>query len=228
MNPQQFIDKWRNSTLKERSAAQEHFIDLCRLLEQPTPAAADPDGSWFTFEKGASKTGGGEGWAGVWRRGCFAWEYKGKRKDLNAAFTQLQRYAIALENPPLLVVSDMDTTIIHTNFTNTVQEIHTIPLEDLERHEVRQKLTWLFTDPEQFRPGITRAHITSQAAEAFAGIAQRLREQGHDGKRVAHFINKLLFSMFAEDIGLLPTANCMAIDTSNTHCNRLDRLNYAD
>jgi hypothetical protein len=79
MTPQQFIAKWRNSTLKESAAAQEHFIDLCRLVGQQTPAEAAPDGSWFTFEKGASKTGGGEGWADVWQRGCFAWEYKGKR-----------------------------------------------------------------------------------------------------------------------------------------------------
>ena len=39
MTPYQFIDKWRASELKERSlAAQEHFIDLCRLLDEPTPA----------------------------------------------------------------------------------------------------------------------------------------------------------------------------------------------
>jgi len=205
MTPQQFINKWRSSTLKESAAAQEHFIDLCRLVGQQTPAEADPDGSWFTFEKGAAKTGGGEGWADVWRRGCFAWEYKGKRKDLNAAFAQLQRYAIALENPPLLVVSDMDTIIIHTNFTNTVQQIHTIALEEIERPETLNLLRRLFTDPESFRPGVTREAVTAQAAEAFASLAQRLRDQGHDGHRVAHFINKLLFSMFAEDIGLLPS-----------------------
>ena len=42
---------------------QEHFIDLCRLLGQPTPAEADPEGTWYTFEKGATKQSGGEGWA---------------------------------------------------------------------------------------------------------------------------------------------------------------------
>jgi type II restriction/modification system DNA methylase subunit YeeA len=205
MTPQQFISKWRSSTLKESAASQEHFIDLCRLVGQQTPAEADPDGSWFTFEKGATKTGGGEGWADVWRRGCFAWEYKGKRKDLKAAFVQLQRYAIALENPPLLVVSDMDTIITYTNFTNTVQQIHTVALEEIERPDALDHLQRLFTDPESFRPGVTREYVTAQAAEAFAGIAQRFRDQGHDGHRVAHFINKLLFSMFAEDIGLLPS-----------------------
>ena len=61
MTAREFIAKWKASTLKERSAAQEHFIDLCRLLGHPTPAEADPTGEHFTFERGATKTGGGEG-----------------------------------------------------------------------------------------------------------------------------------------------------------------------
>lgn len=204
MTASQFIKKWKASTLKERSASQEHFIDLCRLISHPTPAEADPTGEHFTFERGASKTGGGEGWADVWKKGCFAWEYKGKHRDLNVAFAQIQRYAIALENPPLLVVSDMETIIIHTNWTNTVQNIHTIVIEDLEKPDVRQKLVWLFTEPERFKPGTTREMVTARAAESFASLAQRLHGQGYTSRRVAHFINKLLFSMFAEDIGILP------------------------
>jgi type II restriction/modification system DNA methylase subunit YeeA len=90
-----------------RSGAQGHFIALCRLLGIPSPTEADPHGDWFAFEKGAKKTGGGDGWADVWRRHCFAWEYKGKHRDLKAALRQLQQYALALENPPLLIVSDI-------------------------------------------------------------------------------------------------------------------------
>ena len=85
MTPQDFVAKWRASTLKERSAAQEHFIDLCRLLGHPTPAEADPAGTSFTFEAGVAKLKGGQGWADVWKRGFFAWEYKGKHADLTAA-----------------------------------------------------------------------------------------------------------------------------------------------
>ena len=44
---------------------------------------------------------GGDGWADVWKRHYFAWEYKGKRANLDAAFEQLRQYALALENPPL-------------------------------------------------------------------------------------------------------------------------------
>jgi len=38
------------STLRERSASQSHFNDLCELLEVPKPTDVDPDGSWFTFD----------------------------------------------------------------------------------------------------------------------------------------------------------------------------------
>ncbi len=54
LTPQEFVAKWRQTTLKERSAAQEHFLDLCHLIGHPTPAEADPTGSIFTFEAGAA------------------------------------------------------------------------------------------------------------------------------------------------------------------------------
>ncbi len=62
------------------------------------------------------------------KKGLLGWEFKGKNKDLNSAYAQLQRYAVALENPPLLVVSDMETFVIHTNFTNTVHEYKVLTL----------------------------------------------------------------------------------------------------
>ncbi len=106
MTPEAFIEKWQKSELKERSAPQSHFNDLCTLMGEQTPTDADQSGEWFCFEKGARKTGGGDGWADVWKKGHFGWEYKGPGKDLNKAYAQLQRYAVALENPPLLIVSD--------------------------------------------------------------------------------------------------------------------------
>ena len=53
MTPHEFITKWRASELKERSASQEHFIDLCRLLGEPPPVEADPTGETYCFERGA-------------------------------------------------------------------------------------------------------------------------------------------------------------------------------
>jgi len=204
MTPQDFITKWRNVELKERTASQSHFNDLCALLDIADPITADGKGEWFTFEKGASKSSGGEGWADVWRKGCFAWEYKGPRKDLDKAFSQLLQYSVALENPPLLIVSDMDRIRIHTNWTNTVQEVHEFTLEDLVDGQVREKLKRAFTDPEAFKPSKTRQALTEETAREFAGLAQRLRDRGHEAHQVAHFVNQLVFCMFAEDVGLLP------------------------
>lgn len=204
MTPAEFIKKWSNVDLKERTASQSHFNDLCRLLDIEDPTSADPKGEWFTFEKGASKTSGGEGWADVWRKNCFAWEYKGKRANLDKAFDQLLQYAIALENPPLLIVSDMHVIRLHTNWTNTVQNVHTIQLEDLTDAANRELLRNAFVDPEKLKPTKTRQLVTEQAAQNFANMAQRLRDRGNAPQEVAHFINRLVFCMFAEDVDLLP------------------------
>ena len=54
---------------------QEHFLDLCQLVGQPPPPRPTLAGAWFTLEKGAGKAGGGDGFADLWMRGHFAWEY---------------------------------------------------------------------------------------------------------------------------------------------------------
>src|SRR5688500_2280916 len=107
MDIRDFQAKWRDAQLKERSASQEHFIDLCRVFGMPTPAEADKTVSFYTFEKGAGKSAGGKGFADVWWRGRFGWEYKGTKADLAAAYQQLLQYREDLENPPLLVVCDL-------------------------------------------------------------------------------------------------------------------------
>ncbi len=43
LTPQAFVAKWRHVELKERSACQEHFIDLCHLIDHPTPDNLDDD-----------------------------------------------------------------------------------------------------------------------------------------------------------------------------------------
>ena len=204
MTPYEFITKWRASALTERSASHQHFLDLCDLLGEPKPADADPSGESYCFERGARKDSGGDGWADVWKRHHFAWEYKGKRANLDAAFEQLRQYALALENPPLLIVSDMQRFRIRTNWTNSVSRTHSFDLDDLADAATRDKLKWAFSDPERLRPGETRQSLTEQAAQSFATVAQSLRERGHDPQAVAHFVNRLVFCMFAVDVGLLP------------------------
>ena len=200
----QFIDKWRAVTLNERAVSQSHFNDLCSLLGERTPIEADPDGEWYCFERGARKDSGGGGWADVWKRGHFAWEYKTQGKDLDAAFQQLRQYALALENPPLLIVSDTRRFRIHTNWTNSVSKVHEFTIYELDDPDTRNMLKWAFSDPERLKPEQTRQELTEQAAATFAEVAQGLRDGGHDPQTVAHFVNRLVFCMFAEDVGLLP------------------------
>lgn len=204
MTPQQFIAKWQEATLSERSACQQHFLDLCDLLGQPKPADVDRDASWYCFERGVTKTEGGKGWADVWMRSHFGWEYKGKHKDLKAAYTQLLQYRESLDNPPLLVVCDLDRFEVHTNFTGTAKKVHAFDLSGLAKPENLDVLRRLFIDPESLRPGQTSRSVTEQAAELFGKLADGLRSRGVPAPTAAHFLMRLMFCMFAEDIELLP------------------------
>ena len=203
LTPQDFVRKWRASTLKERSAAQEHFIDLCHLIGHETPGS-DATGERFTFEAGSSKQKGGQGWADVWKRGFFAWEYKGKHANLEKAYQQLLQYRESLQNPPLLVVSDLESIVIHTNFTNTVKQQITLTLDDLLTPTGLKCLRGIFENPDAFKAPQTTAQVTEAAAREFARLAELLRKWGEDPQITAHFLIRLLFCLFAEDIGLLP------------------------
>jgi hypothetical protein len=231
MTPAEFQNKWSAYKGKESSAYQEHFNDLCRLLGHPTPADADPTGEEdFCFQKYVLKdsellglvaeTPLRRGFADVWKRNAFAWEYKGKDRDLDAAYTQLLRYREALLNPPLLVVCDFQTFIIRTNFNGTVQKTYTLTLADLADKRQLQLLRDLFFHPESLKPGQTTEHITEELAARIAEVARSLQGRESieyaDAKtrkelnfaqrknlRIARFLNRLIFCYFAEDTGLL-------------------------
>lgn len=203
MTPLQFVDKWRPVTLTERAAAQSHFLDLCRLFDHPTPIEADPKGEWFTFEKGVHKSGGGKGFADVWMRSCFAWEYKKKHRDLDAALGQLARYALALESPPLHIVCDTDRFRIVTAYTNSAPRSYDLSLEEMLDPKKRGWLEAAFRDPRKLKPGADRADLTKEAADRFSTLALRLQGKGHGTEDVGHFVNRLVFLFFAEDVGLL-------------------------
>ncbi|MGH8598486.1 MAG: type IIL restriction-modification enzyme MmeI, partial [Gammaproteobacteria bacterium] len=173
----------------------------------------DATGAEYTFEKGVTKTGGasrvaaGErGFADVWWRGKFAWEYKrkGKYRDLNEAYRQLCQYREALENPPLLIVSDITRTEIHTNFTGTAKAVYSVELAKLAEPESLDLLRRVFTNPDSFKPKKTTDAVTKEIAEQVATIARSLRQFGNDAHAVAHFLMKCMFCLFAEDVELLP------------------------
>ncbi|MDR0735680.1 MAG: class I SAM-dependent DNA methyltransferase, partial [Zoogloeaceae bacterium] len=200
MTPEAFIARWRDNDLSERAGAQAHFDDLCDLLGVEKPR--DPES--YCFERGAKKAGGGEGWADVWKRGCFGWENKKPGRDLKAALKQLTDYALNLENPPLLVVCDREIIEIHTAFTGYPDEVTSIRLEDLADAAAREKLRWVFVAPERLRPQKSSAAITEEVAGQFARLAEAMRGRGAEGQRVAHFLMQCLFCMFAEDEEILP------------------------
>src|SRR4029078_3352306 len=98
-------------------------------------------------------TGGGV----VGMRARFGWEYKGKKKDLAAAYQQLLQYREDLENPPLLVVCDLQRFEVHTNFTGPARRFYLFTLADLDTPQPTlssalpslEVLRALFTEPER-------------------------------------------------------------------------------
>ena len=205
MTPYAFAGKWRNVQQKESAVSREHFIDLCRMLDQPTPAEADPHGYAYAFERKVTKTTGGKGYADVWKRGHFAWEYKGKRANLETAYTQLLLYREDLGNPPLLTVCDLERFEIHTNFTGTPKKIHRFTLDDLEAKPATLELLYnAFVDPEKLNPKHAREYVTLEATAKIGELVQRLRARGYDAEAVARFTTRMVFALFAEDVELLP------------------------
>jgi hypothetical protein len=185
-----------------------HFIELCDVLGEQRPASEDLSGATYTFEKGGITVEGKPGFADVWKRGCFGWEYKGKHKDLDVAYNQLLKYREHLENPPLLVVCDLERFEVHTNFTNTVTQVYGFSLDDLLKNQATagcrlpplEVLRATFSNPDRLQPNRTTAEVTELAAGEFATLAESLRGRGVDPERAAHFLMRLLFCLFAEDI----------------------------
>ena len=237
MTPAEFKKKWARFSGKETAAYQEHFNDLCAMLGQPTPVEADPTANdSFCFQKrvlkdaelfrvgadGAIETDDAErGFADVWKKSCFAWEYKGKKKNLDAAYRQLLRYRESLENPPLLVVCDFDRYIVRTNFNGTVQDVHEFTNAQIDEPHNLRILRALFTNPDFLRPLQTTAQVTEALAKVIAEVAKSLQKREaseltdartraemnfakRKNLRIARFLNRIVFCFFAEDTDLLP------------------------
>ncbi|MBU1747259.1 MAG: class I SAM-dependent DNA methyltransferase, partial [Chloroflexi bacterium] len=92
----------------------------------------------------------------------------------------------------------------HTNFTNTVKRVVELALDDLLTPGGLAQLRAVFDDPTAFRAPQTPEQVTQAAAGEFARLAELLRRYGADPQQAAHFLIRLLFCLFAEDIDLLP------------------------
>jgi hypothetical protein len=149
---------------------------------------------------------------GTARRGTRSWE-----KAMTSAKHQARRYARALPDedgwPPFLVVVDVGYCLdLYADFArqgkNYVpypnQEAYRIQFEDLTDPDVRDTLRRLWTDPLSLDPTRSSTKVTRDLAEKLGQVASSLETAGHDPDRVSGFLMRCLFTMFAEDVELLP------------------------
>lgn len=206
LTPEQFVAQWGRTDLKERASAQSHFEAVCRLVGHRLPYEVDPTGDYFAYEYGVEKSGGGQGFADVFYRDHFAIEYKGKGKykDLADAYQQLLRYRENLYNPPLLVVCDIERWEIHTNWPNTEKKIYKFSNDDLLNPHYVRIVHDLFYSPDRLHPRRNTEQVTTDAARVFQQIADTMRGWKSDPDRIARFLTRLVFCLFAEDVRLLP------------------------
>ncbi|MYH64792.1 MAG: class I SAM-dependent DNA methyltransferase [Chloroflexi bacterium] len=208
MTPQEFVTKWAGTDRNESQSAQAHFLDVCKLVGVEMPGAGrTADGDIFTFEQATAKTQGSAGAADVFYEGHFAIEYKapGKYRDLREAYNQLLGYREGLNNPPLLVVTDINNWEIHSNFPNSQKRVY--PFTHAEIASNPAVMGWLrdmFHAPQRLHPRRNSEQVTREAAAAFQLIADNMRDWDAEPQRIAFFLTKLVFCLFAEDIGLLP------------------------
>ncbi|MCC7141908.1 MAG: class I SAM-dependent DNA methyltransferase [Candidatus Eisenbacteria bacterium] len=226
------IARWQNAAGSELSNYQLFVADLCRVLgvDSPLPATGDPTTDAYVFERGVTFAhGDGSSSAGridCYKRGAFVFEAKKIRSEertkafdeaLLRARSQAEAYARALPasegRPPLVIVADVGRVIeLYSEFTRTGATYtpfpdptsHRIRLADLRRPEVRERLKAAWVDPLSLDPSRTTARVTRVIAGQLAEVARSLEEAGFAPEDVAAFLSRCLFTMFAEDIGLLP------------------------
>ena len=236
MTPQAFIAKWRNVEFGEKQASQEMFLDLCALVGHPTPVAyGNPDA--FTFEKWVPG-----GFADAYLEDRFGWEFKGSDDQLPGAFNQLLRYQVYLKTPPLLIVSSFRRIQIRTNFPGMETVLHEIPILELEEPGQLAKLRNCFFAPDEFRPNRSVEDVTRETAELFRDIVADMEQHIHDNvtpyssdnvapysdtgpERLARYLNRIVFCLYAEDAGLLPDS--ILADILNANRRRPDLSNRA-
>lgn len=195
-------------------------IDLykrgCFVLEakqgsERATAAASPlfDGA----PQAAAKATKGRRGAAV--RGTQGWDVAMRR-----ARGQAEQYVRALPaaegNPPFIVVTDVGHSFeLYSDFTRAGKtyvpfpdaRTHRIALEDLTGEDVRETLRLVWTDPLALDPARRSARVTRDVAGRLAVLARSLEESGYAAERVAAFLMRAIFTMFAEDVRLIPVGS---------------------
>ncbi len=145
-------------------------------------------------------------------RGSAAWD-----GAMLKARGQAEQYARALPasegRPPFLVVVDVGHSIeLYSEFTRTGGSYvpfpdprsHRLLLGSLREEKVRETLRLLWSDPLALDPARRSARVTRDIALKLGRLAQLLEASGHSAETVAAFLMRALFTMFAEDVELLP------------------------
>jgi SAM-dependent methyltransferase len=154
------------------------------------------------------------------RRGTAVRGTEGWDEAMLAARGQAEQYARALPasegRPPFVIVVDVGHSIsLYAEFSRTGGAYvpfpdsvkFRIPLRDLEREEVRELLRTVWTDPLALDPSTRTTRITRDIAERLARLAKSLEASGHPPERVASFLMRAIFTMFAEDVRLIPKSS---------------------
>lgn len=184
-------------------------IDLykrgCFVLEAKQGADAKLDELPLFVTGGRRKTG-------VGTRNTKGWALA-----MQGARGQAERYAKALPTehgwPPFLIVVDVGHCIeLYADFSRSGKAYSQFPdaqgfrikLEDLPDPAVRELLRAVWTEPMALDPAARAEQVTREVSAKLAVVARALEAQGHHPETVAGFLMRCMFSMFAEDVGLLP------------------------
>jgi hypothetical protein len=210
-------ERWAGARAAERANFQTYLIELCEALgvERPGPA-----GSGYEFElpvKVITKDGVEVvNFLDCHRTNYFAIEAKDEEPGrstellLRKAFGQLRHYASHAPGglPPYLIVMDVARSAIVWDRWNGSygdwQAGRRIDLTQLAaREDDTRFLQAIWTDPESLNPRARAQAVTKEVAGYLANLARSLEDDGYEQERVARFIMRCVFTMFAEDIGLL-------------------------
>lgn len=233
-----FIARWKDTTGTEKANYQLFLSELCALLELPTPDPASKDNreNAYTFERRVDiqNPDGSEnrGFIDLYKRGAFVLEAKqtgkgletkGWDKAMQAAYNQADQYVRALPahegRPPFIIVTDVGRTLaLYSEFSCSGGTYvpfpdprnYRIKLEDLRQPEVQQRLKALWEAPNTLDPSQYAARVTREVSATLAQLAKALEADGYEVDRVAHFLKRCLFTMFSEDVELLPKGSFTA------------------
>ena len=198
MTPQEFVTKWDGADFGEKQASQEMFLDICGLVGHATPVAYG-NREVFTFERHVLGNS-----ADAYLENHFVWEFKGRDRQLDDALRQAKNYAQGLKYPPLIIASSFETIRIETAFQGMEQITHTIALPELVQPQKLEVLRDVFHNPNALRPQRTVEDVTQETAELFSQIVSHMEGQSPDPGALAIHFNRLMFCLYAEDVGLLP------------------------